>query len=70
MTATAYQLLKEIRDDVGHIRRRVDDHGEQFKGIRHRLAAMQSDDLRHEAAITGLRADVDSIRCRLSLTDA
>jgi hypothetical protein len=65
-----YEILKKIQDDVSHIRMRADDHSEQFKGIRHMLVAMQSDDLRHEATIVGLRADVDTIRRRLSLSDA
>jgi hypothetical protein len=37
-----YGILKKIQEDVGYIRRRVDDHDEQFKGIRHMLVAMQS----------------------------
>jgi uncharacterized protein YukE len=65
-----YEILKQIRDNVTHIKRRVDDHDEHLKGIRHMLVAMQSDDLRHEATISGLRADVDRIKNRLELTDA
>jgi hypothetical protein len=65
-----YKVLIAVRDDVRHIRQRVDDHDEQFKAIRHMLAAMQSDDMRHEATITGLRSDVDRIKRRLELSDA
>lgn len=65
-----YEILKQIRDDVSSIRKSAADHDEQFKGIRHLLMSMQSDDLRHEATITGLRADVDTIKRRLDLTDA
>jgi len=65
-----YNILKQIREDVAYIRQRVGDHDEQFKGIRHMLAAMQSDDLRHEATIAGLPMDVDRIKHRLELTDA
>jgi hypothetical protein len=65
-----YEILKQIRDDVRHIRIRIADHDEQFKGLRHMLVAMQSDDLRHEATIAGLRSDIDQIKNRLSLTDA
>lgn len=64
-----YEILKEIRDDVRHIRARVDGHDDQFKSIRHMLVAMQSDDLRHEATVAGLRVDIDSIRRRLNLAD-
>lgn len=63
-------ILEQIREDVAHIRKRVDDHDEQFKGIRHLLISMQSDDLRHEATMAGLRADVDRIKARLELRDA
>ena len=65
-----YGVLKKIQEDVTHIRRRVDDHDEQFKSLRHMMMAMQSDDLRHEATIAGLRSDVDRIRNRLELSDA
>ncbi|PZN81844.1 MAG: hypothetical protein DM484_07475 [Candidatus Methylumidiphilus alinenensis] len=65
-----YSVLKKIQEDVSYIRRRADDHDEQFKGMRHMLASMQSDDLRHEATIAGLRSDVDRIKNRLELADA
>jgi hypothetical protein len=65
-----YGVLKKIQEDVAYIRRRSDDHDEQFKGLRHMMMAMQSDDLRHEATIAGLRADVDRIKNRLELADA
>lgn len=65
-----YSVLKQIHEDVAHIRKRVDAHDEQFKGIRHLLISMQSDDLRHEATMAGLRADVDRIMNRLELRDA
>ena len=64
-----YGVLKKIQEDVAYIRR-SDDHDEQFKGLRHMMMAMQSDDLRHEATIAGLRADVDRIKNRLELADA
>jgi hypothetical protein len=64
-----YEILKQIRDDVTHIRQRVDGHDEQFKGVRHLLMAIQSDDLRTEAAIAGVRVDIDTIKRRLNLVD-
>jgi len=65
-----YGVLKKIQEDVAYLRRRANDHDEQFKGLRHMLASMQSDDLRHEATIAGLRSDVDRIKSRLELADA
>ena len=65
-----YEVLKKIQADVGDIRTRITDVEEQMKGIRHVLIAMQSDDLRHEAVIAGLRVDMDKVRKRLDLTDA
>ena len=65
-----YEVLKALREDITHIRLRVDSHEEQFKSIRHMLVAMQSDDLRHEVTFAGLRADVDTIKRRLNLSDA
>jgi hypothetical protein len=41
-----YEILKQIRDDVAQVRQRVESHDEQFKGLRHLLIAIQSDDLR------------------------
>ena len=38
--------------------------------IRHMLVAMQSDDLRQEAALAGMRSDVDTIKRRLNLAEA
>ncbi len=63
-------ILKKIQEDVSYIRRRVDDHDEQFKSIRHMLMAMQSDDLRNEATVAAVRADVDRIKHRLEIGDA
>lgn len=65
-----YSILKQIRDDVAHIRRRADEHDEHLKGIRHMLVAMQTDDLRHDASIAALRLDLDTIKRRLELVDA
>ena len=65
-----YEILKHIQEDVAHIKHRADEHEGHFQSIRHMLIAMQSDDLRHEATITGLRADVDRIKNRLELADA
>jgi hypothetical protein len=63
-------VLKKIQEDVAYIRRRVDDHDEHFKALRHMIVAIQSDDLRHEATMAGLRLDVDRIKRRLELSDA
>jgi len=65
-----YEVLKQIQGDIAHIKRRVDANDEQFKSIRHMLIAIQSDDLRGEAAIAGLRVDVDRIKHRLEIGDA
>lgn len=65
-----FEILKDIQADVSHIRRRLDEHDEQFKGIRHLLVALQGDGLRHDAMIAGVRADVDTIKRRLNLSDA
>ena len=61
--------IQEIRDDVAHVRQRIDSHDEQFKGVRHLLIAIQSDDLRAEASIAGMRVDIDTIKRRLNLAD-
>ncbi len=65
-----YEVLKKIQADVADIKKNVRDHDEQFKSIRHMLVAMQSDDLRSEATIAGVRSDVDRIKRRLELSDA
>ena len=65
-----YEVLKSVQEDVAHIKHRTDEHAEHLKSIRHMLIAMQSDDLRQEAGIAGLRADVDRIKNRLELHDA
>jgi hypothetical protein len=65
-----YEVLKKVQRDVADIRLRVESHDEQLKSIRHILVAMQSGDLHHEATIAGLRADVDTIKQHLSLSDA
>ncbi|MGB4967716.1 MAG: hypothetical protein WBO35_05960 [Candidatus Saccharimonadales bacterium] len=65
-----FEVLKEIQANVAYIRRRMDDHDEQFKSIRHMLMAMQGDDLRHEATIAAMRVDIDRINKRLNLSDA
>jgi hypothetical protein len=36
-----FEVLKQIQADVSHIRRRTDEHDEQFKGIRHLLGAFR-----------------------------
>ena len=65
-----YEVLKSIQGEVVTMRRTMDDYGEQLKGIRHILMAMQSDDLRHEATIAGLRVDIDRINKRMNINDA
>ena len=65
-----FEVLKQIQADVSHIRHRIDEHDEQFKGIRHLLIALQGDGLRHDAVIAAVRADVDTIKRRLNLSDA
>ena len=40
----------------------VDAHDEQFKGLQHLPLAIQSDDIRTEAAIASVRVDVDTIK--------
>ena len=44
----------------------VDADDEQFKGPQHLPLAIQSDDIRTEAAIASMRVDVDTIKRRLS----
>jgi hypothetical protein len=65
-----FEVLKSVQSEVGYMRRAMDDYGEHLKGIRHMLMAMQSDDLRHEATIAGLRVDLDRINKRLNINDA
>jgi hypothetical protein len=65
-----FEVLKNIQSELGYMRRMMDDYGEQFKSIRHMLMAMQSDDLRHEATLAGLRVDIDRVNKRLNLNDA
>ena len=65
-----YEVLKSIQGEVVTMRRTMEDYGEQLKGIRHILMAMQSDDLRHEATIAGLRVDIDRINKRMNINDA
>ena len=48
----------------------VDAHDEQFKGPQHLPLAIQSDDIRTEAAIASVRVDVDTIKRRLNLSDS
>lgn len=65
-----YEVLKQMQADIVHIRRRADEHHEQFKVVRQLLLAMQGDGMRYETMIAGVRADVDSIKRRLNLSDA
>jgi hypothetical protein len=62
------EILKAIQADVADIKKRVILNEEQLTGIRHVLIAMQSDDLRHEAAVASMRMDIDSIKNRLNFT--
>ncbi len=65
-----YEVLKQIEADVADLKKTGKRQDEQFSGIRHMLVAMQSDDLRQEAALAALRVDVDTIKRRLNLVEA
>ncbi|MGC3983098.1 MAG: hypothetical protein QM808_17735 [Steroidobacteraceae bacterium] len=65
-----YEILKKIQEQGADTNRRVMDLEEQMKGTRHLLVSMQSDDLRYDAAISALRADMSQIKNRLNLADA
>jgi flagellar capping protein FliD len=64
-----YEILKKLQAGQSRMEARLAEHSEQFNGIRHLLIAMQSDDLRTEAAVAGLRVDMDTIKTRLNLID-
>jgi uncharacterized protein YicC (UPF0701 family) len=65
-----YEILKQIQTDIADLKKIGARQNEQFSGIRHMLVAMQSDDLRQEAALAALRVDVDTIKRRLNLVEA
>ena len=65
-----YEALKQIQADIAELKKVGARQDEQFSGIRHMLVAMQSDDLRQEAALAALRVDVDTIKRRLNLVEA
>jgi hypothetical protein len=65
-----FGVLKKVQQDVADIRLRTISLDEQLSSIRHILVAMQTGDLHHEAAISGLRVDVDAIKQHLSLTES
>jgi hypothetical protein len=46
-----YTVLKQIQEDTAELKKADLRHDEQFSGIRHVLAAMQSDALRHDAML-------------------
>ena len=65
-----YEVLKQIQADIAELKAANLRHDEQFKSVRHTLVAMQGNDLHHEATMAGVRADVDTIKRRLNLSDA
>ena len=64
-----FEVLKKVQRDVADIRLRGESLAEQLSSIRHILVAMQTGDLHQEARVTALRADVDSIKQHLHLTE-
>ena len=65
-----YEILNQIQAATADLKKAGIRNDEQFGAIRHMLAAMQSDSLRHDAMLAGLRADVDTIKRRLNLVEA
>ena len=62
--------LRELRSALRDIQAEIREVKDGQTGIRHMLVAMQSEDLRHDAVLAALRADVDTIKRRLNLIEA
>jgi hypothetical protein len=64
------ERLRELREEQRQLIADVRELKDSQTGIRHMLVAMQSDDLRQEAALAALRVDVDMIKRRINLVEA
>lgn len=65
-----YEVLKQVREDVAHIRRRVEEHDEQFIRLREDIHGLRGDTLRQERTIAAVQVDIERINKRLGLKDA
>ena len=65
-----FEVLKKIQADVGHIKKRVDDHDGQFIALREQLHNMQGELLRSERQTAGLSYRFERIEARLGLAEA
>jgi hypothetical protein len=64
------ERLLELRAEQRQLIADVRELKDSQTSIRHMLVAMQGDDLRQEAMLAALRADVDTIKRRLNLVEA
>lgn len=62
--------LRELRQEQRQLIADIREVRDGQTSIRHMLVAMQSDDLRQEAMLAAVRADVDTIKRRLNLVEA
>ncbi len=65
-----YEVLKDIRNDVSHMKEDIRDLKEGQIAIREDLQSLRRDGLRQERAIAAVQLDIERINKRLGLKDA